>query len=106
MNNLKKYRIESGLSQTKLARAADLKWHTFISQCENGEKRLPFDLGKKFAKILNVNVYELMGDDILQKDMRNKKEKATQLGIAYLGCFSSLDEAINYLKKISEKKHE
>lgn len=104
MNNLRKYRIENGLSQTKLAQVTGLKDRSYLSQCERGASHLSLEKANKIAKILNVNVYELMGDDILQKGIRNKNEKARQLGIAYLGCFSSLDEAINYLKKTSEKK--
>lgn len=67
MNNLRKYRKLNKLTQVQLAKLAGMKWHTFISQCENGEKRLPFDLGKKLAKVLNVDVYELMGDDVYKK---------------------------------------
>ncbi len=67
MNNLRKYRKLNKLTQVQLAKLAGMKWHTFISQCENGEKRLPFDLGKKLAKILDVDVYDLMGDDVYKK---------------------------------------
>lgn len=67
MNNLKKFRKKKNLSQNKLADLVGLNSRSYISQCERGKSRLSLDIAKKLAKALNVNVYELMGDDVYKK---------------------------------------
>lgn len=77
MNNLKKYRKERGLSQSQLAKQIGLKLHSFISQCENGRRPLPYNLAVKISKVLNCNVYDLMGDDLLKSKLpKNEKDRA------------------------------
>ena len=71
MNNLKKYRKLRKMSQIELAHSVGLKWHSFISNCETGEKRLPYDLAVKIANVLDCDVLDLMGDDVFKKGVED-----------------------------------
>lgn len=75
MNNLRKYRKLRKMSQIELAHSVGLKWHSFISNCETGEKRLPYDLAVKIANVLDCDVFELMGDDIYRKGVAMNPDK-------------------------------
>ena len=96
MNNLKKYRKLRKLTQMELANKAGFKWQTFISQCETGEKRLPFDLALKLADILDCDVYDLMGDDIYKKSVTDQISKLNEFeqwklkNGSFIDSFSSL----------------
>lgn len=80
MNNLRKFRKAKGLTQQELAQEVGLPFNTFISKCELGYKKLPYDLAVKIAKVLNCDVYELMGDDIYRKDIAAKLEEPKPMG--------------------------
>lgn len=59
-NNIKKLREAKGLSQEKLARAADVANNTLIKM-ESGENKNPtLDTLKKVAKALGVSVDDLI----------------------------------------------
>lgn len=107
MNNLKKYREKRQISQTRLAELLGLSDRSYLSQCETGRSRLSLKMAQKISKVLSVDLYELMGDEFLQKEIRDdKKKKSTYLAIAYLSHFSNVEEAIEELRKTSEKKYE
>lgn len=72
MNNLKKYRLESKLSQYKLAEMLKKDdgspvGRTVISQLESGKRRLNLKTAQKLSAILHVDPYELMGEDNLKR---------------------------------------
>lgn len=90
MNNLKKYREKRQISQTRLAELLGLSDRSYLSQCETGRSRLSLKMAQKISKVLR--------DD--------KKKKSTYLAIAYLSRFSNVEEAIEELRKTSEKKYE
>ena len=69
MNNLKKYRIAKGFSQDKLSKLCGLKSRGYIYQCEAGIRKLSLSTAKKIASVLNVNVYDLMGDDLIRNNI-------------------------------------
>lgn len=75
MNNLRKYRKLRGLTQIELASKVGLKYQTFISHCELGQKKLPYDLAVKIANVLDCDVFELMGDDIYRKGVAMNPDK-------------------------------
>ena len=79
MNNLKKYRKLRGLTQMELASKIGLKYQTFISHCELGQKKLPYELAVKIANVLDCDVYNLMGDDIYRKSVTDDSDALQRL---------------------------
>lgn len=64
-NNLKYYREKAGLSQQQLADKVGVG-RTYISECELGISRLTLKMAKKYAEVLNVSPYELLGMDAIK----------------------------------------
>lgn len=60
-NNLKRLRLEKGLSQEKLALNADID-RTYIPSIEKGERNVSIAIVEKFAIALNVPISELFKD--------------------------------------------
>ena len=60
--NVKKYRLEVGLSQEKLAELADLH-RTYISAIERERRNISIDNIEKIANSLNVEPYKLLIDE-------------------------------------------
>ena len=60
--NLKKLRLEKGLSQEKLASLAGLH-RTYIGSVERGERNISIDNIEKLAKALESNISELLEKD-------------------------------------------
>lgn len=61
--NLKRLRIERGLSQDELAHALGFKNRSSINKIEIGRSNIPTDKIKKTAEILGVSPLELFGED-------------------------------------------
>lgn len=57
-NQVKKLRLEKGLSQEKLAFDADLD-RTYIPSIEKGERNVSITVIEKIAKALNVKITDL-----------------------------------------------
>lgn len=66
--NIKKYRIELGLTQTQLAEKAGYADKTMISKIESGKVDLTFSKIKVFADILNLSPSQLMGGEKYEKE--------------------------------------
>lgn len=64
--NLKKYRLEQGLSQEKFAEKSGLH-RTYISLVERRKRNITLDNVEKIANALGVEPYMLLIDD-LEKD--------------------------------------
>lgn len=62
--NLKRIRIERGLSQEKLAEIVDLH-RTYISGIERGMRNVSLRNIEKIAEALDVGVVELLTDDLI-----------------------------------------
>ena len=60
-NNLKRLRLEKGLSQEKLALNADID-RTYIPSIEKGERNVSIVIAEKLAIALNVPISELFKD--------------------------------------------
>ena len=60
-NNLKRLRLEKGLSQEKLALNADID-RTYIPSIEKGERNVSIVTAEKLAIALNVPISELFKD--------------------------------------------
>ena len=60
-NNLKRLRLEKGLSQEKLALNADID-RTYIPSIEKGERNVSIVIAEKLAIALNVPITELFKD--------------------------------------------
>lgn len=63
MKALREVRERNGISQRELAIAISMSQGA-ISFYENNNRKLPFPIAKKIAKILNVKWYELYDDDM------------------------------------------
>lgn len=57
--NLRKLRLERGLSQELLAELADVH-RTYVGSVERGERNVSIDNMESFAKALNVNLREML----------------------------------------------
>lgn len=109
MNNLKKYRKEKKFSQNKLAEMVNLNSRSYISQCERGKSRLSLEIGKKLAKILGVDVYDLMGDDVykkgVEKDIVKVNDRNIQLSASPLEkAFDDFVSGYAYLLESDDKR--
>ena len=60
-NNLKRLRLEKGISQESLALSADLD-RTYIPSIEKGERNVSITVVEKLANALNVNISEFFKD--------------------------------------------
>ena len=60
-NNLKRLRLEKGLSQEKLALIAEID-RTYIPSIEKGERNVSIVIAEKLAIALNVPISELFKD--------------------------------------------
>jgi transcriptional regulator with XRE-family HTH domain len=60
-NNLKKLRLDKGLSQEKLALISDID-RTYLPSIEKGERNVSIVIAEKLAKALNVPISELFKD--------------------------------------------
>lgn len=60
-NNLKRLRLETGLSQEKLALNADID-RTYIPSIEKGERNVSIVIAEKLAIALNIPISELFKD--------------------------------------------
>ncbi len=60
-NNIKRLRLEKGLSQEKLALNADID-RTYIPSIEKGERNVSIVIVEKLAIALNVPISELFKD--------------------------------------------
>lgn len=65
-NNVKKHRVEKGLSQEKLALDIGIKSIAFYSNCENNRYGKHFNLEHlyKISKSLNIDLSLLLGKSI------------------------------------------
>ena len=59
--NLKRFRLEKGISQESLALSADLDW-TYIPSIEKGERNVSITVVEKLANALNVSISEFFKD--------------------------------------------
>lgn len=59
--NLKRLRLEKGISQESLALSADLD-RTYIPSIEKGERNVSITVVEKLANALNVSISELFKD--------------------------------------------
>ncbi len=60
-NKIKKFRLNAGLSQEKLALNADLD-RTYISSIEKGERNISIIVLEKLAKALNVSIRDFFDE--------------------------------------------
>lgn len=60
-NNLKRLRLEKGISQESLALSADLD-RTYIPSIEKGERNVSITVVEKLANALNVSISEFFKD--------------------------------------------
>lgn len=59
--NVKRIRIEQGISQKELAGAVNVT-QPMIAQIERGTKALTMELGKEISEVLKVSITELYKD--------------------------------------------
>lgn len=65
MNKLKEYRKLRGVSQQKLSIKSETS-RSYISEVENGNKKLTLKRARLFGEILNVDPFELLGTDAIK----------------------------------------
>ncbi len=71
-NQVKKFRLEKGLSQEALANQADLD-RTYIPSIEKGDRNVSITVIEKIAKALKVKIVELL--DEIDEDVKVIKKK-------------------------------
>lgn len=103
MNNLKRYREQKNLSQERLAELllkddGSSVGRTVISQLETGKRRLNLKTAEKLGAILNVDPYELIGEELLVIEPKDSKDLNKMI--------SSLSSSFNVrkLKEASNKR--
>lgn len=77
MNNLKKLRGELGITQTELAKELGVTKATIINSEKNLTKKMAYKISEKY----NVNVFDLLGVDILKVYPYNEEDKKKVLEI-------------------------
>lgn len=107
MNNLRKYRKSKGFSQRQLAEAIGLNSRAYIAQCENGLSKLSLESAKKIASVLSVDVYDLLGDELLKLTPESKEDKTKALAslvksdsASFVDAFKSLIDS--YMSLLNE----
>lgn len=75
MNNLRKYRAEKGLTLEELG----AKIGTTRQRAFSCEKHLSVNIAKKCAIILDENVFEILGTDVLKILPKTQEEKDSLL---------------------------
>lgn len=76
MNNLKKYRAVTGMTQKEFGDAVGVT-RAAICEAENG--KLGMTLAKKICDTFNIDIYDLLGGDILRLLPENKEQLSTIL---------------------------
>lgn len=61
--NLKRLRLEKGISQESLSFLADLD-RSYISSTEKGVRNVPITVAEKLANALNVDISELFKNEL------------------------------------------
>ena len=92
MNNAKKFRSLSGLSQRKLAELTGVS-HESIREVENGKWKINVDLARKMCHIFNCSIFELYGMDNFYVKPTNDEEKIDIINF----LISTLEEYNSYL---------
>lgn len=65
LNNLKKYRIEKGFSQQRLAEIAECD-RSYISEVENGKQKLTLKMASKFGEAMSIPAFDILGADAIK----------------------------------------
>lgn len=109
MNNVKKYRKLRNISQDKLAEMVGLKGRGYLAQCETGARKLSLSLAHRIANALGVDVYDLLGDDLLKAELTGPGDKSKALAsltksgsASFTESFSSLVDSYLYLFQTTE----
>ena len=106
--NIKKERIEKGLSQEELAQKIGYADKTMISRIENGKIDLPQSKIEEFAKIFGVTPGYLMGWDVPKTDLSTDKDvvempeessEAKELYEKYKNAIPEIRNAVDSLLK-------
>lgn len=97
MNNVKKYRKLRNISQDKLAEMVGLKGRGYLAQCETGARRLSLGLAHRIANALGVDVYDLLGDDLLKTEPTGPGDKSKALASLTKSGSSSFTESFSLL---------
>jgi transcriptional regulator with XRE-family HTH domain len=109
--NIKKYRIELGLTQTQLAEKAGYADKTMISKIESGKVDLTFSKIKVFADILSLTPSQLMGNAICEKEESNMKTESASERMLYeieeakIAIFAICDELCRWRKEITDEDY-
>ena len=104
--NIKKERIEKGMSQEELARKVGYADKTMISRIENGKIDLPQSKIEEFAKVFGVTAGYLMGWNVPKTDMSTEKDvvevpdessEAKELFEKYKNAIPEIQKAVDSL---------
>jgi len=98
MNNLKKFRMPTGISQITLAERAGCA-RSYISEVELGQVRLTLTMAKRFSEVLRVDPYKLLGSDAI----KYKGPFNEALSALVYGHFDDMVEQVNDHSSISDR---
>ena len=100
INNLKKWRKVTGLSQEKLAEKCGTS-HSYIRQLESGKGTPSFAFIGKIAKALQIEPYQLFFDETVKSGKTARIKHMESLQKKLLESISNeLQDAFDELKKL------
>lgn len=82
MNNIRKFRGLTGITQKELAEQVGVA-RCFISVMESSEYPLSLKTAEKMSKVLNCSTIELLGTDNLKLQPNNDDEKILIIKMLY-----------------------
>ena len=97
--NIKKYRIELGLTQTQLAEKAGYADKTMISKIESGKVDLTFSKIKVFADILNLTPSQLIGNEDSIRAIREKEKSNMKTALIMENALLKLEDEVESVKE-------
>ena len=99
--NIKRERIEKGMSQEELARKVGYADKTMISRIENGKIDLTQSKIEEFAKVFGVTAGYLMGWDVPRTDtlmeIEENTSEAKELFERYKNAIPEIQKAVDSL---------
>ncbi len=73
-NNIKRLRLEAGLTQAELAKLVGYADKSMIAKIESGKTEPPYDKIKKFAEVFQISFWDLYLSEEELKEMQEEKE--------------------------------
>ncbi len=90
--SIKAARLERNMTQLKLSKMAELS-RNYLALVESGSRKPSLDAISKLAKALEMEAHELLADDRLLKDIRERV-------LAKFGGLDQIEEILSEIKSL------